>query len=323
MNKFLSIIIPRFEETEKEIFPLLSSISNQVGIYFDEIEIIIVCDGHGKQMLDKSFLDMFHLQYSIYELIDNKGPGVCRQVGLDSSHGEYVMFCDADDCLHSVGVLGALMKEAKNKVPDILTSQWIEEIQNDDGTYRYITHDLENTWMHGKLFRRAFLKNNHIRFHSNLRVHEDSYFLSIARSLSQRETHLPIVTYVWKYNEKSITRKFDGIYTYNSFPTFIEACCMAHKQLENYHQADMEWKIIQFIFYVYFTLQKEEWNTKIHIKWKEESEKKFKEVMSPYWHYWNNTDIIIIKDIYNTERLRTFGNQIETETIYDWIKRMQ
>ena len=32
MRKFLSIVIPRYKETEREIFPLLSSISGQVGV---------------------------------------------------------------------------------------------------------------------------------------------------------------------------------------------------------------------------------------------------------------------------------------------------
>ena len=53
MRKFLSIIIPRYKETEKEIFPLLSSINGQVGMDFSDIEVIIATDGKENPELDQ------------------------------------------------------------------------------------------------------------------------------------------------------------------------------------------------------------------------------------------------------------------------------
>ena len=55
MHKFLSIIIPRYTETERDIFPLLSSIGGQVGVDFSAIEVIIVNDGRGSGPLDSAF----------------------------------------------------------------------------------------------------------------------------------------------------------------------------------------------------------------------------------------------------------------------------
>ncbi len=40
MNTLLSIVIPRYRETEKELFPLLSSIHGQVGIDHSVLEVI-------------------------------------------------------------------------------------------------------------------------------------------------------------------------------------------------------------------------------------------------------------------------------------------
>ena len=57
MRKFLSIIIPRYKETEKEIFPLLSSINGQVGMDFSDIEVIIATDGKENPELDQGFLN--------------------------------------------------------------------------------------------------------------------------------------------------------------------------------------------------------------------------------------------------------------------------
>ena len=189
MRKFLSIIIPRYKETEQDIFPLLSSINNQVGIDFDDIEVIIANDGGGLGELDQTFLGMFNMDSTQINLEKNCGPGVARQVGLDIAKGEYVMFCDADDIIHNVGVIGAFIHECEVQSPDILSSSWLEEMIMEDGKYTYINHNIENTWMHGKVLRRQFLIQNNIRFHDDLRVNEDSYFLAIAAACTLSLKH--------------------------------------------------------------------------------------------------------------------------------------
>ena len=100
MRKLLSVIIPRYKETEKELFPLLASVSTQAGIDFSDVEVIIASDGGGAGALDKNFLGLFGMEIRQVSLAENKGPGVARQAGLDAARGEYVMFCDADDILH-------------------------------------------------------------------------------------------------------------------------------------------------------------------------------------------------------------------------------
>ena len=68
MKKFLSIIIPKYKESEKEMFPLLSSINGQIGIDFCDIEVIIAIDGikNGSNVtLDDNFLKMFNFKLVI------------------------------------------------------------------------------------------------------------------------------------------------------------------------------------------------------------------------------------------------------------------
>lgn len=323
MNKFLSIVIPRYQETEKDIFPLLSSINGQVGVDFSRLEVIIVNDGGSPGPLDSAFLSLFDLDIRQVSLDTNRGPGVARQAGLDAANGDYVMFCDADDTLHSVGVLGALIQEAEINVPDILTSEWLEEIAIPSGGFQYITHRIENTWMHGKLLRRRFLLKNNIRFHEELRVHEDSYFLSIAAALAQQSRHIPITTYVWKFRPSSITRRNNGIYTFNSFPTFIEACCMSHRDIGNRSPETMEYKIVQFVLYVYFALQRPEWHSPEILQFLQESENTFAKRMAPFWRYWDNADNGRIAGICNEERQKNFACGMENETVWQWVQRMR
>lgn len=323
MRKYLSIVIPRYSETEQDVFPLLSSISGQVGIDFDDIEVIVANDGGGPGVLDKDFLALFKpLDIRQVTLSENRGPGVARQAGLDDAKSEYVMFCDADDTLHNVGVLGALMQEAEKNAPDILTSSWLEETKDNAGSYRYVTHENENTWMHGKLLRRQFLIQNNIRFHDELRVHEDSYFLSIAASVSQKTNNLGIVSYVWKYHPDSITRRNNASYTYDSIPTFIKACALADEEVERRNPKLMEYKILQFTLYNYFCFHQPGWLEPEHAGYLKDGEDAFVKYMKPFWHYWQDAKPEKIAEIYNQERNRSFTGCMEKETVWAWIDRL-
>ena len=62
------------------------------------------------------------------------------------------------------------MQEAEKTAADILSSEWLEEIKDERGCH-YITHQVENTWMHGKLMRRQLLNQKNISLHDKLRVH--------------------------------------------------------------------------------------------------------------------------------------------------------
>lgn len=322
MRKYLSIIVPRYKETEKDLFPLLASIETQIGVDFGEIEVIISNDGDGGEKLNDDFFSIFSFDVRQVFLKENKGPGVARQEGLDNAKGTYVMFIDADDMLHNVAVLDAMMQEIDRSAPDILCTSWIEQVRNDQtGEFSYVTHENENTWMFGKMLRRKFLTENNLRFHDKLRVHEDSYILSIARSITDRNVFLPITSYLWKFREDSITRINGGIYTYNSIPVFIEALTMAHKESES-RGVDITHGIIQFICYIFFTIHSDGWYTEEHDKYRLESEKAFKANIKPFMHYWvDNEDMR--KVVFNEERARIHFNGIENETVTEWLKRLK
>lgn len=322
MRKFLSIIIPRYKETEKEMFPLLSSINGQVGIDFSDIEVIIVTDGTESPELDKNFLGLFEFPVRQVCLEKNSGPGMARQKGLDHAAGEYVMFCDADDTIHNVGVLKALMQEAELTAADMLSSSWLEEILDENGRYIYLEHPQENTWLHGKLLRRQFLIQNGIRFHDTLRVHEDSYFLSIAADLAERNRHMPITSYVWKYHPDSITRKNKGAYTYDSMPEFIRACTLAWKEIEKRNPEHLKDKVVQFVLYNYFTYHLPNWQEKGQEPYLKKSEQAFAKAITPFWHYWNAAPKEAILEAYNRERQRTFHGSMENETLQEWIRTL-
>jgi len=322
MAKTLSVVIPYYREKETGMLPLLSSLNNQLGVDYGKIEVILVNDGN-RNVLSEGFLSLFqNLRARVIYLDENLGPGMARQAGLDNAAGEYVMFCDADDIIHSVGVLGAFLQEIERGRPDLITSAWLEELYvPDTGQYIYLTHEDENTWLHGKVFRRLFLQARNIRFHKTLRVHEDSYFLSIVMAHTNNAVKSPVTSYVWKWGDGSITRRNGGVYTFESVPEFLRAIDLSFREVERINPAQMQYKTVQLIIYQYFVTHRPDWQTAAHAEYLEKAEGIFREMIGPYIKYFESAPIGFINQVYLEERVK-YSTGIENELFGVWLDRM-
>lgn len=313
----LTIVIPRYKESVQDMLPLLTSIRSQTAINFDDIDIIISND-NPDDPLNKNKFNLLGLDINIINAKENRGPGIARQRGIDIATGDYIMFCDADDSLYSVGVLSAFEKEFE-KYPecDYMSSQWLEEFKVEDG-YQYITHQLENTWMHGKIFKRELLEQ--VRFHEELRVHEDSYFLSIIADIAQSRRQLNIVSYVWRWRDNSITRTSEQQYEFHDFPEFIRAICLSNLALKERHSKTLEYHVIQFLIYCYFVLMQDRWFD--HPEFREQSFDTLRIGMQPFWDIYLNADKSYIAQIYNEERKKNYSNEVEKYTLQTFVETM-
>lgn len=87
----LSIITPYYKTLE-QIFKLSSILLSQMT---DNVEWIIIDDGCHENKLDRLKINN---NVNIIHLPENSGSaGLPRNVGLDNSHGEYIVFIDSDD----------------------------------------------------------------------------------------------------------------------------------------------------------------------------------------------------------------------------------
>jgi glycosyltransferase involved in cell wall biosynthesis len=256
-------------------------------------------------------------------LNENAGPGMARQLGIDIAEGEYVMFCDADDVLHNVLVLGILFNEIEGKKPDICITSWLEELITPQNMV-YLEHKLEATWMHGKIIRKKYLADNGIQFHPALRVHEDSYFLGLAFELTDNKTFIDSVTYLWKYNTQSITRKDNSIYTYDSFSTFIQAISMLIDELRIRNANSISFKVCQLVLYTFFTMQLDHWMRDEVAVYKKEAEKTIGEVLEKNRVDFANYPHQKFLELYNNERTNILvkNNCIEKETFDVFLNRI-
>lgn len=339
----LSIVIPQYKECEDDMLSLAESISVQVGIGFEDIEVIIVNDC-GKPIQSAEDADIEHCnlacpdcgvyEYGRFSKLPckvlyistpvNSGPGVARQVGIDNASGEYLIFIDADDQLYSSTTIYTWLDAIKNYPDaDLITSNWVEEVKV-DGETTFFDHGQDVTWMFGKLFRRQALIDTGVKFHPELRVHEDSYFLSCFAAHNRQTVHIDNFTYIWKYNEDSTVRKNEGAYTFNSMPEFTKALALSTEYIAENVETEpvyQQSRIVQSIFYHYFNFMSPNWQAQTEYRVIAETTlaKLFKPFLDRFYY---PSSLELRAEIYAAERARSFKGFIEPEPFDQWFNRL-
>ena len=164
--KKLNILIPQYNESENDISPLLNSIALQQNINFDEIGVIICNDG-SDILLSEEFLNSYSFEIQYFKEPHN-GVSATRNFLLDKSDAEYVMFCDADDMFYNACGLWILFREFESGNFNTLFSMFVEETRDMSGNVMYITHDMDTTFVHGKVHKKQYLIENNIRFKKDM-----------------------------------------------------------------------------------------------------------------------------------------------------------
>lgn len=134
---------------------------------------------------------------------ENGGPGMARQRVLDTTQCDYIMFMDSDDMLLPRAV-DLLYKQAKQGNFDIIRSSFIREEKTKQDIY--LPQNVGTiTWFHGKIYKVQYLKDLNLRF-LPLKTDEDAYFNLVAWNSTQKRGEISEVTYLWRFNENSLTR---------------------------------------------------------------------------------------------------------------------
>ena len=316
----LSIIIPTYNPDIADIFGLLSSIRTQLAVDWSQVEAIIVNDA-GEPVPETLFGCFAPLRIRQINLASNGGPGVARQAGIDAAQGEYLMFADADDVLHNVGVLSAVLGEIDVAGgPDILMTKWLEEVRTDEGRMVYTTHMPDWTWMHGKLIRAEFALASGVRHHPELRVHEDSYYLNCLASHNPRTQESDTISYVWRWHNGSITRRQDGIYTYDSMPTFLHAVGLADAYIEGVNRESMPERIAYRLCYIYHLTHSDGWT--LRPEYRRAAEEALVHEIAPYLHYYTDCPEDKRRAAY-AQTLQYACGAIPDESLESWIRRIR
>jgi hypothetical protein len=96
-------------------------------------------------------------------------------------------------------------------INDLVLSSFLEEI---DDTYK--KHDDIDIWLFGKMYKTDIIIKNNIVF-PNESINEDVCFNVWYWACCENKIQLDLISYLWKENPNSITRKNNHEYTYTSF----------------------------------------------------------------------------------------------------------
>lgn len=182
---------------------------------------------------------------------ENGGPGMARQRIIDTTQCDYIMFMDADDMLMPRAV-EILYTTAKAKNFDILRSSFIREHNNKED--ELIPQNVKTiTWFHGKIYKTAYLKERNIRFLPGLYIDEDAYFNLLAWNSTQNRGEITEVTYFWRYNKNSLTRKENNkIYFLKTYKYYIYSQVEGLKKLFVINDSVANSLITQTLLNIYY-----------------------------------------------------------------------
>ena len=221
----LGIVIPAYKRTDC-LREALESLTIQTMKRF----YVIVVDDHSPEPLEdvvKEFSNKLNIKYIYAE--KNGGPGAARQIGLEACYKagfDLVMFMDSDDLLYPHTV-ARLTYEINHSAANIISSGiWLERVHEPG----FLLSADNKTWLHGKIFRTQYLKNNDINF-PPIRTNEDLAFNLMVLESTEKKAIIDEALYLFRDEKSSITRIGDNDAFVNG-SDYIEAIYYSVKYLK-------------------------------------------------------------------------------------------
>lgn len=209
----VSIIVPVYNAA-KYLEECLNSILSQT---YKKLEIILINDGSTDDsinIIQRYAKEDFRVKYFS---IENSGPGVCRNKGLDEFTGDFVMFVDSDDMLYN-DMVETLIKKV-NTASDIAMCKFSKDIKTFgtggksliNQTERFIdsvkqmnSPGFASAGPYSKLYGKNIFSK--LRF-PDIPMYEDSAISLQVLSNAKEVVFIDYVGYYYRFNPESITNK--------------------------------------------------------------------------------------------------------------------
>lgn len=321
----LQILVPQYKETDDILKPLLDSIAIQQNVDLkNDVGVIIANDGSDVHLSDE-FLGSYPFDVT-YILAPHQGVSATRNVCLDHAAADYVMFCDADDMFSNVCGLWILFREIDNGGFDSFVSVFMEESRMPETKeVVYINHEMDSTFVHGKVHRRQYLLDNKIRWNPNLTIHEDSFFNIQCQNLSKNVKYCPTPFYLWKWRDDSVCRH-DPKYILKTYRNMIDSNDALIDEFLKHGVQDKAMFFTAFmIFDAYYTMNKPDWINQENRTYRDDTERRFAAYFRKRKDLWLSvpqTDKMMISNQIRGRSIQE-GMQMEAVTIDGWLKHIE
>lgn len=209
MQPKISIIIPVYN-VEKYIRECLDSILCQT---FSDFEVLLIDDGSPDKSGD--ICDEYATKDPRFKVFHKPNGGVssARNLGLENAQGEWVLFVDADDVIYN-DCLEKCYNIATEDNLDLLQFKFDREI-NKRNPQNNITSEVlssadflnirHNVCAACSFIKTSIIRDNSIRFNTNIKLAEDQLFILHAIKNSNRTKITNDVLYYYRPNEQSAT----------------------------------------------------------------------------------------------------------------------
>lgn len=247
-----SIIVPCYN-CKDTISATLESIVNQH--LKDKIEVILIDDCSPEPFEEE--VNKYKDKLTIKEIRNdtNLGVGMTRQKGLEVAEGDWIVFCDNDDTFIP-NTFNRIRTIIRNNPSRNIIQARFQEISESGQIIPY-PFERGMNWIHGKFFRRSFLKKYSLSFKEGLETHEDIYF-SILTRLMTNHINSPVlncdlIVYNWYNRPTSLShRRETGLDLFEGhFEDYVSSVFDPIVYLKDY--LSKEEKISQTISVILFT----------------------------------------------------------------------
>ncbi|MBQ3477506.1 MAG: glycosyltransferase family 2 protein [Clostridia bacterium] len=320
----LQLLIPQFNETDEVMRPMLESIGTQQGVDLkNDIEVIIGNDGSDIK-LSEALLGSF--SYPIrYAHFEHSGLPGTRGRLFDMATADYVMFCDADDMLLTNLALYTIFAFT-DRGCDALVCDFMEEVvDRKTGRSVFFPHKKDSTFVHGKVYRRQFLMDNHIVWHPDVKCHEDSGYNSLALKVAKDVKHCQIPLYLWKWREGSICRK-DPLYVPKTYTRMIYSNGWLVKDLlDRGLVEEAKYYVAVLVYGTYYMLNKRIWLDPLNTQYRYETEKCFQDYYRKHRAMFLAVDPKVRDSVIAGTKRRVLreGVLLEQFTFDEWIRHIE
>lgn len=217
LEALISVIIPVYNAIEY-LDKCVRSVLNQS---YTNIEIILINDGSTDGSME--LCEAYALREKNVRLFSqqNTGAAGARNLGLSHSKGEYIVFVDSDDWIMPTYIEELYFSLIKYAADMVIIDYFVEEdtklvyrkkqesanIYTSGETLDHLFDtDKYMGYIWNKIFQARIIKDNHLRFDTELKVWEDLLFCCKYIREIKRIVYIEKPLYVYKMRRNSLTK---------------------------------------------------------------------------------------------------------------------